>query len=308
MKKFIIKLLLFLLPILSIGIILEVLLRQIPNDYKFKKEYLDKYADKIEVLILGSSHSFYGINPTYLDYKSFNVGNLSQTYKYDLAILEKYESKLQNLKHLVLPISYFSLFDKLEEKQDWRTSYYVINYGFPSPSIKDYSKLVSNKLDINLELIKRYYIYGRENSLSSGEGWARRFYFGNKQDLDITGMKAAKAHTANTFSNFQENLNTLNSIIEFCKINGIKIYLFTPPTYNTYSEALDKRQLDLTIETANELSRKYDHVVYFNWMNEATFTSMDYFDADHLNKIGSKKLTLKINSFLKKNTDKAFLE
>ena len=57
----------------------------------------------------------------------FNASNVSQTYIYDLEILKKYEYNWANLKVIVLPVSYFSLFMKLEaSKEYWRVKDYVI--------------------------------------------------------------------------------------------------------------------------------------------------------------------------------------
>ena len=42
MNKFTSNLLLFILPIVIIGVSAEILLRKIPNDYLYKKEYLDR--------------------------------------------------------------------------------------------------------------------------------------------------------------------------------------------------------------------------------------------------------------------------
>ena len=52
---------------------MEILLENIPNDYSFKKEYLDENSDSIEILVLGSSHSYYGINPIYFHLRAFNA-------------------------------------------------------------------------------------------------------------------------------------------------------------------------------------------------------------------------------------------
>ncbi len=65
MKRFVIKTIYISLPILVVAILMEILLRNTPNDYLFKKQYLDKHSSEIETLILGSSHSFYGFNPEY---------------------------------------------------------------------------------------------------------------------------------------------------------------------------------------------------------------------------------------------------
>ena len=73
MRKFSIKTLLFVVPILLLAVIIEIFLRLIPNDYLHKKKYLDAHSCDIETLILGSSHSFYGIDPNYFSNNTFNA-------------------------------------------------------------------------------------------------------------------------------------------------------------------------------------------------------------------------------------------
>ena len=77
------------LPILVVAILMEILLRNMPNDYLFKKKYLDEHSSEIQTLILGSSHSFYGIDPAYFNSKTFNASHVSQTLNYDLEIFQK---------------------------------------------------------------------------------------------------------------------------------------------------------------------------------------------------------------------------
>jgi len=51
MKRFTIRILKFLLPVFLIALVMEILLRAIPNDYLNKRKYLDMNSDSIEVLI-----------------------------------------------------------------------------------------------------------------------------------------------------------------------------------------------------------------------------------------------------------------
>ena len=114
MKKFLFHLSKIILPILFFFLVLEIAIRKIPNDYQLKKDYLDKNAAEINTLILGSSHTFYGLNPEYFSKKTFNAAYVSQSLDLDYEILKKYDSKLKNLKTVIVPISYFSLFETLD--------------------------------------------------------------------------------------------------------------------------------------------------------------------------------------------------
>ena len=55
----------------------------VDNPYKFKHEWMSRNAGDVEILVLGSSHTYYGINPALFDSKAFNLANVSQIFHYD---------------------------------------------------------------------------------------------------------------------------------------------------------------------------------------------------------------------------------
>jgi len=303
MKKFIKYLLLFSLPIFVFGVSSEFLLRKIPNDYLFKKEFLDKNSDSIEVLFLGSSHAFFGINPANFSANSFNASHISQTLDYDFEILKKYNNHWCKLKCIAIPISYFSLYSRLETGiESWRVKNYTIYYGMTtSNKFIDYSEALSNKLTVNLRRIGSYYIKGNSSISCSNLGWGLNYNSKNKSDLNATGKTAAKRHSKKDDKYFTENVNVLKSIIEFAKNKGVKVFFYTPPAYHTYTENLDSIQLNQTINTLINISSKYDNVTYHNFLLDSSFSEIDFFDADHLDEIGAKKLTSKLDTLINQN-------
>ena len=66
MKYFIKYITLFCIPVIIVIIAIEICDRRLPNTYKFKYEWMQQNANEVETLILGSSHSYYGIQPKYL--------------------------------------------------------------------------------------------------------------------------------------------------------------------------------------------------------------------------------------------------
>src|SRR5574339_19425 len=98
MSKFLRNLCLFLLPVFFLGSVMEGLIRNIPNDYSYKRGYLDKNAGSIEVLFLGSSHAYRDIDPALIHANSFNAAYVSQSLYYDNRILKKYETQWSHLK------------------------------------------------------------------------------------------------------------------------------------------------------------------------------------------------------------------
>lgn len=295
MKKFLSHLLKIILPILFFFLVLEIAIRKIPNDYKLKKEYLDKNASEINTLILGSSHTFYGLNPTYFTQKTFNAAYVSQSLDLDYEILKKYDSKLKNLKTVIIPISYFSLFETLEtDFEKWRINNYVLYYNLPNKyNFTNNFETLNNDIKLNVKKAVKHYIFNKSFITSSDLGWGTSFNSKNKKPFN--GEYTAKKHTVKNFDLFKENLNTLQKTITLCKKNKISIIFITTPTHKSYYQNLNQLQLEKTTETIFQLVKKNPNCKYINLLNSEKFINEDFYDADHLNEIGAKKLSLFLN-------------
>lgn len=290
------------MPIVFAGIICEMLLQNMPNDYNYKANYLRKHAKDIHILFLGNSHAYFGINPQYIQSSSFNASYVSQSLNFDLEILKKYDSKWSKLNHIVIPIDYVSFYSRLESGvESWRVKNYTIYYGiYSNYEIAENTEILSNKLNPNLSRIYSYYLEGKPNTVScSLLGWGTNYNSKHKLDLESTGKSAAKRHLSLNSNNFSENIQSLKAIIEFARINKIRVLLYTPPAYKTYINNLDTVQLNNTLVAVKKIADVYSNVVYYDLLNDSSFVAADYFDADHLNEIGAKKLTLKIDSLLR---------
>ncbi len=303
MKKFIKKIIFFSLPLLICAALIEAALRSIPNDYLFKKQYLDSYSSEIETLILGSSHSFYGLNPDYFSSRTFNAGYIAQSLKYDYEILKKYKDIFYEIKTIILPISYFSLYYDLEsDHESWRVKNYILYYDLKSSSkLKNYSEVLSNKGSTNIKRLINYYISGESNISCTASGYGKINNFAETVGLIETGKIAAKRHTKNNIYSkanvkiFNQNILILNSILDLCKERNIKVILFTPPAFHSYIKSLNNEQLNITVKTTKEICSKYNNCIYKNLLNDENFTELDFYDADHLSERGAEKLSRLIN-------------
>ncbi len=295
MKKFLFHLLKIMLPILVFFLVLEIAIRKIPNDYQLKKDYLDENAAEINTLILGSSHTFYGLNPECFSTKTFNAAYVSQSLDLDYEILNAYQSKLKNLKTVIVPISYFSLFETLEtDVEKWRIKNYVIYYGFENKyQFLDNFESLNNHITQNVKKGIKYYVLDKPYITASDLGWGTNFNSKNKKALK--GAFTAKKHTAKNFNLFDENVKSLQKIIALCKKNNIHIVFITTPTDRSYYENLNKIQIKKTIKTITDLVKNNSNCNYLSLLKSEKFTKEDFYDADHLNEIGAKKLSLFLN-------------
>jgi hypothetical protein len=280
---------------------MEVMLRQMPNVYKFKKAYLDVNSDKIEILFLGSSHGFFDLNPFYTTKKSFNAGHVSQTIDYDLEILRKYKDNWTDLEFIVLPVSYFSLYEKLAiSNESWRVKDYCIYYKISSnKNISSYSEMLSGMLSLKFRRLWSYYIAKSDNIACTALGWGTSYRVTKSPTgLFASGKIAAVRHTKADDSCFEEMCSTLDSIIGFAEQKGIRIIIFTPPAIESYRTNLIQDQLSSTVHAASFIAQSHSNCLYFNFLDDKSFTETDFYDADHLNEAGARKLTLVIDSII----------
>lgn len=307
MKRFTIKTILLISPILLFFMVMEIVLRQIPNDYNYKKDYLKNHAGEIETLILGSSHSFYGVDPAYMQSNTFNASHVAQSLKYDYKILSKYEHDLKKLNKIILPISYHSYWWSLEESpESWRINNYNIHYDLEANSFDDHFKILSYKFDSNIKRVATYILKGKNEISSTDLGWGTTHQSTDAKDLAETGKTAAMRHSSDIDGEksreiFSENTSHLKAIVEWAKSKNIDVVLFTPPAFETYRSELNAAQIAVTIQTSEQIAVEFDNCVYMNMLDDTTYVAGDYYDADHLSEIGAKKLSMKLNTLTAHN-------
>lgn len=279
---------------------MEIFLRSIPNDYKYKKSYLDKSSKNIEVLFLGSSHTYYGINPDYISKNAFNASHIAQSIDYDYEIFIKYKDNWKNLEYVVIPIDYFTFFSPISKNKlaAWRIKNYILYYSvYKDLNISNFSEVLTFNFKTSVNRIKKYILNGTNEVTCSERGYGvdKR---NNKVDLFSSGEKAAIRHTQSDFSSFGNQVDILKIFLNYTMHKNIKVILYTTPAYSSYVDNLDPNQIDLTIRTAKELAERYENCSYHNLLSHSNFVSSDFRDADHLNKKGAKKLSLLINQLI----------
>lgn len=289
------------------AVVMEYLLREIPNDYRYKQNYLSNNAASIETLILGNSHAYYGVDPVYFNHKAFNAAHVSQSLDLDLEMFEKHMDGLHNLKHIILPVSYFSLFEQLKSSDEsWRYKNYVLYADFPGRFLlTDYSELFTFLFRTNLYRITDHYVKGKSFITSSKEGWGTGFLSQNAFDLEKSAVKKASKHTLENINTpeiqhlFSLNLNALKKLLTICQERNIELILFTAPVSKAYFQRLNNEQLNTTINALELLSNASNNCRYLNLLQHESFSDSDFFDADHLSEIGAKKLSQLLNDELK---------
>ncbi len=303
MRKLILKIGWFSIPIVVFCGAIELFYRFVPNDYSVKHATIPSKFKNTEVLIFGNSHTFYGLNPHYFDRPTFNLAFVSQTLYFDKLLFDTYISKFQNLKCVILHIEYTSLSELVATKENnWRKYYYryYLKLNVPSISkfdIRKYSLATTRTINFNTKLMVQYC---KEGSIVNCDSNGFGIDYTPEKSIKIEKKDALKRveNVEDHLMDFTENYNRIQSMITTCNKRGIKVIILNMPVTTYFSEAVNQTKLKKIQKTCSEIAQQNKNVTYLNLFQNRTFIADDFYDVDHLNTNGAKKCSLLVNRFL----------
>ena len=301
MRRFVTYTLLFALFIGCTLVAGEYIVRTLPNSYKYKHQWMLENCNEVEYLIMGSSHTYYGILPAEFFPHSFNIANVSQNPEYDFLLLKKYLPLCKNLHTVILPISYFTFFDKpFEEGSEWS---FAINYKLymaidKHSNLSKYNFELSNRPVYSGKLLS--FLRGKEMPMCDSLGFGVGYRVNKKAATwKYDAQYIAQRHTAENSDEFEGNMNNVRNVAQFCKENNLRLILVTTPTAESYYTLLNKEQLKKTNYAIENVCKEYS-LSYYNYLTDERFTDDDFYDGDHLSDIGAKKFTAILKEELSK--------
>lgn len=269
----------------------ELLVRRyVDNPFKYKHEWLSRHSDRVETLILGSSHTYYGIIPDSLAPNTFNLASVSQTLSYDRILLGHYP--FENLRNVILPISYFTFTDpEPEESDEWNNA---INYKVYM-DIDRHSDLSKYNFELS-----RFTLFSKKlrSLLSGGKrlscdslGFGLDYMTGrNMSDWEEMGLERVKVNTDPKAVNTPAQTAMLRDIADFCRERDIRLILVSTPTWRSFYGNFYLPQYRSMDSIARKVADEYG-LTYLDHMKDSTYTETDFYDPDHLSGQGARKFT-----------------
>lgn len=292
MKKFLKHTVIFSTLVILTFILLEVITRNIPSTYAYKRQMIENNGDKISTLILGSSHTYYGIDPEVIGDSVFNLANISQTVEYDLALLKYFIAEMPNLRRIIIPVSYFTYRDPLLENgsSKFLATRYKVEMKLPLHSdFSSYNFQISDFEGFKGKLTGLFVKTESNKCDSSGKGLG--YTLQNRvNNWEEEGEMHAKNHTLSTPGRVGQVINCQKELLKFASLNNIEVIVITTPAYKTYIDNLDPLQLS---EMRKNIKNVYtdNNIKYFDFLSSPLFDESDFYDVDHLNEDGAKKLS-----------------
>ncbi len=290
-------------------------------------------VQKIDGIFLGNSHTYRAINPKILDKKlgleTFVLASPGLELDGSLALLKEAHNIHPEIKEVYVDIDFVHLNnppikDKSDFHQIWRIGRYIKNrrikydYFFHTIPAKNYFDIIleigKNKFKINPKKIKKtlqaklngdYYNYvfpeGSElNSIYKG-------YIGKEPDdkdernpLDEVIMEAFSEEKINP-----DWFGFVQNIIDYCNANNLKIIFYSLPE-SLYDLMIIGNYDDYSSFLKNYFKNK--NCAYYDLnlcKNEyLSLGPSDYYDSEHLNTNGSKKVCEVISSLILYDSNK----
>lgn len=249
----------------------------------------------VDIINLGASHSMYGyyFKPTGLTH--LDLALPSQTLQYDFKLLKEYGKHLKPDGVVLISISqitfanaeienvenYYEILDHSEIEPFRLTDYYRYLY-FPGTQSESFTSALSSEM--------------KKLKWDSHQPWANdgKNYAARKYDY-VEGLYRA----AEEENYFEQNLEQLKELLDYCQENGYQAVLTMEPVHQTYETYFDEAKMDKFV--FQYLDTLETDVPFLNHMNDPRFAdNKDYFiDSDHLNSEGRKKYSWIIYEELK---------
>jgi hypothetical protein len=303
MKKFLIRVLVFLLPFVIFFGWIEIKARQLPNTYALKKRNIEKQLDSIHILALGSSHAFDDIDPEWFSCRGFNFANTSQSLFHDSQLCLKYSDQMPRLKAVIFVISYFTFWFEMQDlTEGWRDYFYYHYYGIRYPSLEktdikyySFAALYTKTFlkDMILNKIDYPYTFGDIQV----NGWQKIESVGDSNEInDKAGEERVKFHTSIIRrEHLSENIGYLEPVLKKLNDRNIQVIFVIPPVYKTYSKYADTSIMAENRRIISGLCKKFN-ARFFDYFSDPRFTRENFMNNDHMNRTGAKKFSLILDS------------
>lgn len=309
--KFIVRCVFSLLIVIAIFAAIEWAVRQVPNTYRYKFEWMEKHAQDVEVLVMGNSHTLFAIRPEYINGCVFSLANVSQEWDQDLSLLRQWDTRYRKLKAVIMPVSYYLwLSVGLENTSEWHLcrNYKIYMHSELYPTLSKYNLEISEPKTTRNKMGQFLASIGKTSPLSEETykvlgidslGWCSLYTPQLKhllaQDFDAEAENTANRHDSRCDeTRLAHNYEIMKQVAQLCRRHGARLILVTTPQSQAYIRHLKADRLK-TIQAATERFCSENGALFLNHMADNRFTDDDFFDGDHLSDIGAEKFTKLLN-------------
>lgn len=294
MKKLIFRFLVFMILPVIVIVAVEIPYNYMPKIYITKNAYLDVNAGSIETLFVGNSQTMMGIIPEIIDSNGYNAALTVQSFYYSGRIIEKYQKDFKNLKHVVLNISYPSLYSRHREDESY-IFYYAKHFSISRTWSITEKLAVKNippkQLFFN---VYRYYSGKSESGIQpvNNTGMYIRVNSEPFDSLNQTNV-LVRSHTRMIGDQyFADNLEDLIYLTTLLQEMGVTLSIIKTPEHSSYLNQLDPVVLEHIDSVIANILNDCKRCSYYDFSMHEQFRSDEFYeDAIHLNLEGATRFS-----------------
>jgi len=309
MKRFIIKFIVFVLPLIALMFIADYYISiKAKNNHRAPGEievWNDIYNGEInaDIAIYGSSRAWVHISPTIiedsLNTKAYNFGIDGHNFWLQYLRNKEYLKHNKPPEIIIISVDVFSL----TKRKDLYELNQFLPYMLWNNDIKNFTSTYNGFSfeDYYLPLM-RYYGSTRGSASVikpySNEGLYRNKGYKGIERQWNNDLAKAKLNKKNYSINIDSNTVSLfNKFLFECKLNDINVILVYTPEYIDGQNFVKNREQ--IIKIFEDISNKYN-LLFLDYSDDSLCTQKEYFyNASHLNKKGSEIFTRKLVHDLK---------
>ena len=299
MKKYIYKITIWGIILLLINIAIELLLFLRPNQYSYKREYVEEHINDIRCLLLGNSHIEIALKPDILGNGVFNMAIAGRNLIYDMELAKRYVPQMNQLKVIVIPIDYTQFYfgrQKNDPNEENKSSSYGKTYkcmyykymGIRANHFWYWSELLNSKLDYMSRFLKNDADARECDSL----GYSKRDILKRIDNWENKHLPKIIDTTLDADRDKQELLYTRYcTLAELAKNQGAKLIILITPKYKTYNNCKNPVVTQEIESFLASIKQKYPNTEYYDYSNDKRFVDEDFYNASHLTDIGANKFS-----------------
>jgi len=299
--------LLFFTPLIIGLIALELISRNLTNEFKVKQNSIALHQEDIETIVTGSSQMKRSINPEWIDSYTLNLSSSGQHHDTDFKLLKELVPQFKNLKTVVLEVSYSHFELPHNGYNFWKNPlylyYYKANLFDHTPYLKDRMLFLTSPPKFIINIKQNFYLKNPEFDVNEFgyliNGYAGMF---KKLNYDESKIKKVKEIDINHVSNdiiFNKNTSYFYEMLDYLSERNLNIIVCNVPMYKTYLEIRNPVILKRRDSILKVVSETYPSVHFLNKEEDSiTFEAEDFVNHSHLNPKGAKKFTEKLNKII----------
>lgn len=324
MNQFIRNIVLFVagLWLLNLGLaqILGVLERDVDkkgyafDKYRWEEFYQLPKGDTLDILFLGSSHTYRGINPFLIDsllnIHTYNLGSSGQTPITSYFVL-KHASAYVHPKMVVMDLYFHTLMEKNQlanggnnwlELNASLSKWQFLLQGFDGYEISALTVLPILRKKGNIRYVLRKYLSGDDHLDEAGKylgkGYVERTSQISQAALEAPGFYDRLKLEGRWALAKQEK--GLQQLVDYCSQKGIKLLFVSAPLPKaTYAKIKDRVEIKQYLDS---LVNRFGVIYQDDTQNERLMLqdTVHFFDDNHLNKAGVRVWNTSLQEILVK--------